>query len=136
MTCKHTRRRHDGSSLRLAGLPARQRGRHGSASRPGERQIGARGQSLVEFAIVLTVFMLVTVGLIDGLRVIFYYSQIQEAAREGARWGSVQVARAVNGGPSQIPWGTFGYRGNAAGSYCDPYPSLQCPNDGCHYSLS
>jgi hypothetical protein len=85
---------------------------------------------------VLTVFMLVTVGLIDGVRVIFYYSQIQEAAREGARWGSVQVARAVNGDPSQTPWGTFAAQGNVPGTYCDPVGSLLCPNDGSHYSLS
>jgi hypothetical protein len=78
-----------------------------------------RGQTLVEFALVLMVFMLVTVGLIDGLRVIFYYSQIQEAAREGARWGAVQVARVVPGGTT--PGGTFNTPGNAAGTYttCD-----------------
>ena len=75
----------------------------------------ARGQTLVEFALVLLVFMLVTVGLLDGLRVIFYYSQSQEAAREGARWGAVQVARAAPGGTT--PWGTFNTPGNAAGTY-------------------
>src|SRR6266566_2595972 len=67
-------------------------------SRAGRAVTGhamAHGQTLVEFAMVLTVFMLVTVGLLDGMRVIFYYSQVQEAAREGARWGAVQVARAV-----------------------------------------
>ena len=65
---------------------------------------------------VLPVFMLLTLGLLDGLRVVFYYSQIQEAAREGARWGAVQVARQVNG---STPWGTFNDPGNAATTYCN-----------------
>jgi hypothetical protein len=91
--------------------------RHGGAD-AGLRCGGhsaAGGQTLVEFALVLLVFMLLTVGLLDGLRVIFYYSQSQEAAREGARWGAVQVARAAPDGTT--PWGTFNTPGNAAGTY-------------------
>jgi hypothetical protein len=91
--------------------------RHGGGD-AGLRRGGhsaAGGQTLVEFALVLLVFMLVTVGLLDGLRVIFYYSQSQEAAREGARWGAVQVARAAPDGTT--PWGTFNTPGNAAGTY-------------------
>lgn len=49
-----------------------------------------RGQALVEFAIVLPIFILVLVGIIDGGRVIFAGNSLSEAAREGARWGSVQ----------------------------------------------
>jgi Flp pilus assembly protein TadG len=90
----------------------------------------AAGQSLVEFALVLVVFMLVTVGLLDGLRVIFYYSQIQEAARQGARWGAVQVARAVTSDGSQTVGGTFGVQGNEPGMYCD-----LAPPSSCNYSL-
>jgi Flp pilus assembly protein TadG len=86
----------------------------------------AAGQTIVEFALVLVAFMLVTVGLLDGLRVIFYYSQIQEAAREGARWGAVQVARAVTSDGSQTVGGTFGVQGNEPGTYCDPAPSSSC----------
>jgi hypothetical protein len=90
-------------------------------ARQGSRRQRASGQSLTEFAIVLPVFMLLFVGLFDGTRVIFYNSQIQEAAREGARWGSVQVARAVTDslGNTTTPWGTFDYLGNADGYYCD-----------------
>jgi hypothetical protein len=86
----------------------------------------ASGQTLVEFALVLGVFILVTVGLLDGLRVIFYYSQIQEAAREGARWGAVQVARAITSDGSQTVGGTFAVQGNEPGTYCDPAPSASC----------
>ena len=80
------------------------------------RHAAASGQTLVEFALVLVVFLLMTLGLLDGLRVIFYYSQVQEAARTGARWGAVEVARDVNGATL---WGTFGDQGNAAATYCD-----------------
>lgn len=95
-----------------------QRGRQVGRQR---RRWSARGQGLTEFAIVIPVFMLLLVGLIDGMRVIFYYSQIQEAAREGARWASVQVARGVtdSSGNTTTPWGTFDYQGNANGYYCD-----------------
>ncbi len=90
-----------------------------------------RGQSLVEFALILPLFVLLTVGMLDGTRVIFYYSQIQEAARAGARWGSVQVARALPlvapSGAPQTPWGTFATPGNAPGVYCDGGPDTPCP---------
>jgi hypothetical protein len=133
MICKHTRRRHGRSSARIASVPAGRTGRRQSAGETGARR-APRGRTLVEFALVLTVFMVVTVGLIDGLRVIFYYSQVQEAAREGARWGSVQVARAVNGDPAQIPWGTFAFRGNTPGTYCEPTPCAS--GSGPFYSLT
>jgi Flp pilus assembly protein TadG len=99
-----------------------------SRGRPARRtgQPEAAGQTLVEFALVLVVFMLVTVGLLDGLRVILYYSQIQEAAREGARWGAVQVARAITSDGSQTVGGTFAVQGNEPGTYCDPAPSSRC----------
>lgn len=94
------------------------------------RRWSASGQGLTEFAIVIPVFMLLLVGLIDGMRAIFYYSQIQEAAREGARWASVQVARGVtdSAGNTTTPWGTFDYQGNATGYYCDYSASN---NPGC-----
>ena len=86
------------------------------ARRVTRRRASESGQTLVEFALVLVVFLMITIGLLDGLRVIFYYSQVQEAARTGARWAAVQVAREVNGA---TPWGTFGDQGNAANTYCD-----------------
>jgi Flp pilus assembly protein TadG len=47
------------------------------------------GQSLVEFAIILTVILLLILGSIDLGRGIYAFSVIQNAAREGARYGSV-----------------------------------------------
>jgi Flp pilus assembly protein TadG len=44
---------------------------------------------LVEFAIILTVLLLLILGTIDLGRGIYAYSVIQNAAREGARYGIV-----------------------------------------------
>ena len=92
------------------------RGRQAAVSEPARGHNAGSGQALVETAMVLVLFMLVTIGLLDGLRVVFFYSQVQEAAREGARWGAVQVARAALSG--QTPWGTFSDIGNQPMTYC------------------
>ena len=87
------------------------------------RRLEHEGQTLVEFALVLSVFMLMVVGLLDGLRVAFYYNQVQEAARAGSRWGAVEVTRD---GPST--WGDFTTPGNTPGTYCDPTPCSSGPD--------
>lgn len=85
----------------------------GRAQRPS----AAAGQTLVEVALVLPIFLLLTLGLLDSFRVILYYTQVQEAAREGARWGAVQVGRATSTGST--PWGTFADQGNYPTTYCN-----------------
>jgi Flp pilus assembly protein TadG len=45
----------------------------------------AHGQSLVEFALILPLFLLILFGLIDLGRGVFAYNAIQNAAREGVR---------------------------------------------------
>jgi hypothetical protein len=52
---------------------------------------GGRGQGLVEFAVVLPVFLLMLFGLIDGGRLVYLNSTLSQAAREGARLGSVEA---------------------------------------------
>lgn len=54
------------------------------------------GQALVEFALVVPVFLLLALGLIDVGRLVYINNAIAEGAREGARWGSV-------GGRSNLP---------------------------------
>lgn len=54
-----------------------------------------RGQSLVEMALTLPVVLMLLMGIMDFGRMMFLYSQVSNAAREGARYGSVT-------GPSQI----------------------------------
>lgn len=49
----------------------------------------ARGQSLVEFALLLPILLLLAVMLLDLGRAIYYYSVIYNAAREGARYGII-----------------------------------------------
>jgi len=48
-----------------------------------------RGQTLVEFAIIIPVLLLLAVFIFDFGRAVYYYSAIQNAAREGVRYGSV-----------------------------------------------
>ena len=121
------------SSTRQArgGWPRGQRARRRRAGRAPTPGASAAGQTLVEFALVLTIFLVVTLGLLDGMRVIFYYSQIQEAARLGARWGAVQVGRAVplsntQASTTDAVGGTFDIPGNAPGTYCDLTSSPPC----------
>jgi Flp pilus assembly protein TadG len=46
-----------------------------------------RGQAMVEFAFVLPVFILLTIGLIELGRGVFTYNMLSNAAREGSRAG-------------------------------------------------
>jgi len=46
-----------------------------------------RGQELVEFALVLILFLVVLMVIFDMGRAVYYYSTIHNAAREGARHG-------------------------------------------------
>lgn len=48
-----------------------------------------RGQTLVEFALILPVFLFLVVVIFDFGRAVYYYSTINNAAREGARFGVV-----------------------------------------------
>lgn len=51
-----------------------------------------RGQTLVEFALVLPIFLLLLFAVIDGGRFVFVSSAVSNAAREGARLGSVEAS--------------------------------------------
>lgn len=55
----------------------------------GTRVERRTGQSLVEFAIVLPIFLLLLFGLIDIGRFVYSVNALSEAAREGTRLGSV-----------------------------------------------
>jgi len=57
-------------------------------SRTG-RARGDRGQSLVEFALVFPIFLLLLFGLIDIGRYVYTVNALSQAAREAARFGSV-----------------------------------------------
>jgi hypothetical protein len=69
------------------------------------RRAQSRGQSLVEFALVIPVFVLVVLGLIDAARLVYLNSTVSQAAREGARVGSVESSYR---GSSDSACGTLG----------------------------
>ena len=47
------------------------------------------GQAMVELALVLTVFLVIVMAIFDIGRAVYYYTAVQNAAREGARYGSI-----------------------------------------------
>jgi uncharacterized protein (UPF0333 family) len=48
-----------------------------------------RGQTMVEFALLIPALLLLTVVMLDLGRGVYYYSVIYNAAREGARYGII-----------------------------------------------
>ena len=55
-----------------------------------------RGQSLLEFALILPVLILVLVGVFDLGRALFALITINNAAREGARYGTLHTEETVD----------------------------------------
>ena len=68
-------------------------------------QARSRGQGLVEFALVIPIFLLLLFGLIDAGRLVYQSSVISQAAREGARLASVEASWI---GSSDLGCGTAG----------------------------
>ena len=58
------------------------------------RQEGRRGQSLVEFGLILPIFLLIVFGIIDFGRAVFAYSTLNNAAREAGRVAVVDQVTA------------------------------------------
>lgn len=63
----------------------------------------AAGQSVVEFALLLPLLLLLVIGVVDLGRVYFSYITVTNAAREGARYGAARptetsqiINRAIN----------------------------------------
>ena len=55
----------------------------------GGRWRSQRGVALIEFALVLPIFLLLVVGLINFGRVFFYWIEVNHLANETARWAVV-----------------------------------------------
>ncbi len=58
------------------------------------------GQGLVEFALVIPIFLFLVFGLIDGARLVYLNSVLSQAAREGARQGAVEASWMGSGDAS------------------------------------
>jgi len=56
----------------------------------------ARGQSLVEFALVSILLFMLLLGIIDMARLLFTYSVVSNAAQEGARYGIIRPRDVVS----------------------------------------
>jgi len=54
-----------------------------------DRHRRSRGQSLVEFALVFPLFVVLLFGFFDVGRLVYVNNAVAQAAREGARWASV-----------------------------------------------
>lgn len=68
------------------------------------RRDRTRGQALVEFALVLPIFFLLLFGIIDVGRLVYVSNAFNQAAREAARYGSVEQWQFSC--PSSVPVGT------------------------------
>lgn len=92
--------------------------------RAGMRRVRATetGQSLVEFAMVLPLFLILMFGLVDFGRAFYSWMLITEAAREGARTGAVQK-----------DWTAM--QAAVYNSMCNPYPG-NCSLDTTKMTLT
>ena len=54
-----------------------------------KKQSRLSGQTLVEFALLLPVFLVLIIGFFDVGRAVFYYSSLSNAVREGTRYAIV-----------------------------------------------
>lgn len=70
-----------------------------SARTPSRRRRSA-GQGLVEFSLVIPIFMLIVVGLFDGGRLVYMNSVLSQSAREAARVASVEASWIGSSDPS------------------------------------
>lgn len=68
--------------------------------------VSERGQELVEYAIALPIFAFIVIGIFDLGRVVYYYSAMQNSAREGARYGVVNPH--TNGIPDLVKTRSIG----------------------------
>jgi hypothetical protein len=73
---------------------------HPVIARPAPRRPRRTGQALVEFALVIPIFLLMLFGLIDMGRFVFMSSTLSQAAREGARLAAVEAYWMGSADPS------------------------------------
>jgi Flp pilus assembly protein TadG len=85
-----------------------------------------RGQALVEFALILPIFVLVLLGLFDGARAVYAYSTVANVARAAVREAIVdQTPATVRAAGRRVASGI-----NVA---IDPVP---CSETDCQYQVT
>ncbi len=85
-----------------------------------------RGQAVAEFALVLPFLVLLFFGLIDVGRAIYVGNAAAQAAREGARWGSVQGRAADVAGRASVQQYTL----DTMNGVPSPVVSVSCERNG------
>jgi|SRR5450759_3913514 Flp pilus assembly protein TadG len=114
---------------------------------PDYFQAADEGQAVIEVAITLLAFLILTGGLLDLGRGFYQYNAVAAAARYGARWGSVEggTCTALNqastsdwcnqlGGTSQSFWAQSGSAPlQSAGTSC---PSTYQAGSSSYYTVS
>lgn len=71
--------------------------------RPGRSLGRSRGQALVEFALVIPIFLLILAGMIDFGSLLYSRMSVINAARSGAQYGSTTlIGSALGGSPTAI----------------------------------
>ena len=99
----------------------------------------SRGQALVEFALVFPVFMLVLFGIIDVGRYVYVSNALNEASREGARYGSVEqwqyTCPGSVGSPDRYTCTSAVTRGRLAGAPANVTAAVTCKTVGAGGAL-
>ena len=100
----------------------------------------SRGQTLVEFALVFPIFMLVLFGIIDVGRFVYVSNSLNEASREGARYGSVEqwqyACPASVGSPDRFTCTSAVTLGRLAGAPANVAATVTCETVGAGGVLS
>lgn len=94
----------------------------------------SRGQALVEFALIFPIFMLVLFGIIDVGRYVYVSNSLNEASREGARYGSVEQWQyscpASVGSPDRFTCTSAVTLGRLAGAPANVAATVTCKTVG------
>ena len=69
--------------------------------RPRRRRARSHGQSLVEFALGITIFLTILIGLVDLARAAWLFNGVSDAAREIARVTSIHPGTGTLGGSTE-----------------------------------
>jgi hypothetical protein len=91
------------------------------------RRPGARGQGLVEFALVLPVFMVILIGMVDLGRAIWANNAVANASREAARFASVHGGSCKDLAGSVCSSSNYCPVGPAPATAAIPTASPSCP---------
>ncbi len=89
----------------------------------------ARGQSLVEFALGITIFMTLLIGLVDLARAAFLFNGVSDAAREVARVTSVHPGTTTLGSSSETTAAVSAERALVPGLVVTSYACIDIAGD-------